>query len=42
MTRERFTSMSENYRRQEIKRHWAEPGSRHDMIIRAVKFGLPI
>jgi lipopolysaccharide export system protein LptC len=30
------------YRRQEIKRHWAEPGSRHDTVIRAVKFGLPI
>lgn len=23
-------------------RHWAEPGSRHDKVIRAVKFGLPI
>ena len=23
-------------------RHWAEPGSRHDVVIRAVKFGLPI
>ena len=23
-------------------RHWAEPGSRHDRVIRAVKYGLPI
>lgn len=30
------------HRQQEIKRHWAEPGSRHDAVIRAVKFGLPI
>jgi lipopolysaccharide export system protein LptC len=30
------------HRKQEIKRHWAEPGSRHDAVIRAVKFGLPI
>ena len=29
-------------RKQEVKRHWAEPGSRHDRVIRAVKFGLPI
>ena len=29
-------------RKQEIKRHWAEPGSRHDVVIKAVKFGLPI
>jgi len=29
-------------RQQEIRRHWAEPGSRHDLLIRAVKFGLPI
>jgi lipopolysaccharide export system protein LptC len=29
-------------RKHEIKRHWAEPGSRHDTVIRAVKFGLPI
>lgn len=29
-------------RKQEIKRHWAEPGSRHDAVIQAVKFGLPI
>ena len=29
-------------RKQEYKRHWAEPGSRHDSVIRGVKFGLPI
>ena len=29
-------------RKQEYKRHWAEPGSRHDSVIRAVKFGLPL
>jgi len=29
-------------RKQEIKRHWAEPDSRHDMVIRLVKFGLPV
>ena len=29
-------------RKHEILRHWAEPGSRHDKVIRAVKFGLPI
>lgn len=29
-------------REREIKQHWAEPGSRHDAVIRAVKFGLPI
>ena len=29
-------------RKHEIKRHWAEPGGRHDAVIRAVKFGLPI
>ena len=35
--------MSEAAERQhEIKRHWAEPGGRHDAVIRAVKFGLPI
>ena len=26
----------------ERMRHWAEPGSRHDAVIRAVKYGLPI
>lgn len=29
-------------RKHEFKRHWAEPGSRHDTVIRAVKYGLPI
>lgn len=29
-------------RKHEIKRHWAEPGGRHDAVIRAVKYGLPI
>ena len=29
-------------RKHEIKRHWAEPGSRHDAVIRAVKYGLPV
>jgi len=29
-------------RRQERKRHWAEPGSRHDAIVKATKFGLPV
>ena len=29
-------------RKHEIKRHWAEPGGRHDAVIRATKFGLPI
>jgi len=29
-------------RKHEMMRHWAEPGSRHDTVIRAVKFGLPI
>ena len=29
-------------RKHEHKRHWAEPGSRHDAVVRAVKFGLPI
>lgn len=29
-------------RRHEIKRHWAEPGGRHDDVIRAVKYGLPV
>lgn len=30
------------HRKQEIKRHWAEPGSRHDAVVRATKYGLPI
>lgn len=29
-------------RKHEIKRHWAEPGGRHDAVIRAVKYGLPV
>ena len=28
--------------RQERKRHWAEPGSRHDAIVKATKYGLPV
>jgi lipopolysaccharide export system protein LptC len=30
------------HRKQEFKRHWAEPGSRHDAVIRATKYGLPV
>jgi lipopolysaccharide export system protein LptC len=30
------------HRQHEIKRHWAEPGSRHDLVIRATKYGLPV
>lgn len=29
-------------RKQEFKRHWAEPDSRHDAVIRLVKIGLPL
>lgn len=29
-------------RRSAVKRHWAEPGSRHDLVVKATKFGLPI
>jgi lipopolysaccharide export system protein LptC len=29
-------------RRQIRKRHWAEPGSKHDAVVRATKFGLPV
>ena len=25
-----------------VKRHWAEPGSRHDLLVRYAKIGLPI
>ena len=25
-----------------VRRHWAEPGSRHDKVVRATKFGLPV
>ena len=28
-------------RKQAVKRHWAEPGSRHDAVVRGVKYGLP-
>lgn len=28
-------------REREVKRHWAEPGSRHDALVRAAKVGLP-
>ena len=30
------------HRKQEIKQHWAEPGGRHDTVIRATKYGLPV
>ena len=29
-------------RKHEIKRHWAEPGGRHDAVIRATKYSLPV
>jgi lipopolysaccharide export system protein LptC len=29
-------------RKQEAQRHWAEPGSRHDAVIRVAKLGLPV
>jgi lipopolysaccharide export system protein LptC len=29
-------------RKSAVKRHWAEPGSRHDAVVKATKFGLPI
>ena len=29
-------------RERAIKRHWAEPGSRHDLVVRATKYGLPV
>ena len=28
--------------RRSVKRHWAEPGSRHDALIKLAKFGLPL
>jgi lipopolysaccharide export system protein LptC len=35
--------MSETARRERaIKRRWAEPGSRHDQLVRALKWGLPV
>jgi len=29
-------------RKSAVKRHWAEPGSRHDRLVRLAKFGLPV
>jgi len=29
-------------REREVKRHWAEPGSRHDRVVRWTKLGLPV
>jgi lipopolysaccharide export system protein LptC len=29
-------------RRHGVKRHWAEPGSRHDRLVRYAKIGLPV
>jgi lipopolysaccharide export system protein LptC len=29
-------------RQHDVKRHWAEPGSRHDQLVRYAKVGLPI
>lgn len=29
-------------RRHQVQRHWAEPGSRHDRLVRFAKFGLPL
>ena len=29
-------------RKSAVKRHWAEPGSRHDRLVRTAKFGLPV
>jgi lipopolysaccharide export system protein LptC len=29
-------------RKHDVKRHWAEPGSRHDRIVRYAKLGLPL
>jgi lipopolysaccharide export system protein LptC len=29
-------------RRSAVKRHWAEPGSRHDRVVRIAKLGLPV
>ena len=29
-------------RERAVKRHWAEPGSRHDRVVKATKFGLPL
>ena len=29
-------------RKSAVKRHWAEPGSRHDRVVRTAKLGLPV
>ena len=29
-------------RTRDVKRHWAEPGGRHDRVVKLAKFGLPI
>jgi lipopolysaccharide export system protein LptC len=29
-------------RQHDVKRHWAEPGSRHDLLVRNAKIGLPV
>ena len=29
-------------RTRDVKRHWAEPGGRHDRVVRLAKFGLPV
>ena len=29
-------------RKSDLKRHWAEPGSQHDRLVRMAKIGLPI
>ena len=29
-------------RERAVRRHWAEPGSRHDKVVRATKYGLPV
>ena len=29
-------------RKSAVKRHWAEPGSRHDRLVRTAKLGLPV
>lgn len=29
-------------RTRDVKRHWAEPGGRHDHVVKLAKFGLPI
>ena len=35
--------MSEAARQERaVRRHWAEPGSRHDKVVRATKYGLPV